>query len=141
MTKGYQSMGQYHVLVNVDKKEVVTPHELGLGLKQWEHLGEFNGTLADALYVLTMTSPARGGGDLPETTISGRWAGDRCFVYGDYTQESDLPDGIYDQVHGKLDSDFTEIGQLVSEELGKIFGFRMEGEGWKRRVIVEEQTA
>jgi len=126
-------MGQYHVLVNVDKKEVVTPHQLGLGLKQWEHLGEFNGTLADALYVLTMTSPARGGGDLPETTISGRWAGDRCFVYGDYTEESDLPNGIYDQVHGKLDSEFTEIGELVATELGKVFGFRMEGDGWKTR--------
>ena len=134
-------MGQYHVLVNVDKKEVVTPHQLGLGLKQWEHLGEFNGTLADALYVLTMTSPARGGGDLPETAISGRWAGDSCFVYGDYTEESDLPDGIFDQVSGKLDSEFTEIGELVSDELGKVFGFRMEGEGWKRRVIAEEQTA
>ena len=41
-------MGQYHVLVNYDKKEVVVPHGLGLGLKQYEHTGEYNGTLADA---------------------------------------------------------------------------------------------
>jgi hypothetical protein len=60
-------MGQYHVLVNLDKKEIVTPHGLGLGLKQWEHLGEFNGTLADAMYLLVMTSPASGGGDFPST--------------------------------------------------------------------------
>lgn len=136
-------MGQYHVLVNIDKKEVVTPHQLGLGLKQWEHLGEFNGTLADALYVLTMTSPARGGGDLPETAISGRWAGDRCFVYGDYTEESDLPNGMYEELAGKIDSEFTEIGELVATELGKVFGFTISGDGWKTRrdIIGEEVTA
>ena len=130
-------MGQYHVLVNYDKQETVTPHQLGLGLKQWEHLGEFNGTLADALYILTMTSPARGGGDLPETAISGRWAGDRCFVYGDYTEASDLPTGIYESM--KLDN-YTEIGELVAEEMGKVFGFRMEGDGWKNRVNVARET-
>lgn len=130
-------MGQYHVLVNYDKQETVTPHQLGLGLKQWEHIGEFNGTLADALYILTMTSPARGGGDLPETAISGRWAGDRCFVYGDYTEASDLPTGIYESM--KLDN-YTEIGELVAEEMGKVFGFRMEGDGWKNRVNVARET-
>lgn len=140
MTKG-NSMGQYHVLINYDKKEVVTPHELGLGLKQWEHLGEFNGTLADAQYILTMTSPARGGGDLPQTDISGRWAGDRCFIYGDYTEASDLPDGMYESIHGKLETDFKEIGELVATEMGKVFKFQMNGEGWKHRVSLEEAAS
>ena len=130
-------MGQYHVLVNYDKKETVSPHNLGLGLKQWEHLGEFNGTLADALYILTMTSPARGGGDLPETSISGRWAGDRCFVMGDYTESTDLPEGMYESIK---EQELTEIGELVAEEMGKVFGFRMEGDGWKTRVDVEGAT-
>jgi hypothetical protein len=131
-------MGQYHVLVNYDKKEVVTPHELGLGLKQWEHIGFEGGTLADAMYILTMTSPARGGGDLPETAISGRWAGDRCFVYGDYTAASDLPDGMYESISGKLETEFEEIGSLVATEMGKVFNFKMSGEGWKRRINIEE---
>lgn len=130
-------MGQYHVLVNFDKKEVVTPHDLGLGLKQWEHIGFKGGTLADALYILTMTSPARGGGDLPETAISGRWAGDRCVVMGDYTEESDLPDGLYNQ-YRQESAEYKEIGELVAEELGKVFGFTMEGDGWKRRVYEKE---
>ena len=30
-------MGQYHKLINLDKKEFVDPHKLGLGLKQVEH--------------------------------------------------------------------------------------------------------
>jgi len=127
-------VGQYHVLVNYDKKETVVPHALGLGLKQWEHLGEFNGTLADALYVLTMTSPNRGGGDLPASPISGRWAGDRCFVYGDYPEDSDLPNipnGGSLPIEGE---GWTDISDEVADELGKMFGFRMEGDGWKQRV-------
>jgi hypothetical protein len=85
-----------------------------------------------------MTSPARGGGDLPETVISGRWAGDRCFVYGDYTEPSDLPDGMYESISGKLETEFEEIGSLVATEMGKVFNFKMSGEGWKRRINIGE---
>ncbi len=56
-------MGQYHQLVNFDRKEVVHPHKLGLGLKQAEHTG-CPASLSDALYMLVCTSPAGGGGDL-----------------------------------------------------------------------------
>ena len=84
-------MGQYHILYNIDKGEYVHPHRLGMGLKQREHLGG-DASLADVLYMLVMTSPHRGGGDLPETLISGRWAGDRVVVLGDYTE--------YDDIHG-----------------------------------------
>jgi len=77
--------------------------------------------------------------DLPETAISGRWAGDRCFVYGDYTEASDLPDGMYESLTGKLEK-FEEIGSLVATEMGKVFDFTMSGEGWKRR-IKNGQTA
>lgn len=78
-------MGQYHKLVNLDKKEFVDPHGLGLGAKQYEHTGAFEGSLSDAMYVLTMSSPASGGGDFPMTDVSGRWCGDRVVILGDYT--------------------------------------------------------
>lgn len=80
-------MGQYHYLANLDTKEYVM---LG-GAKQYEHTF-YNGDLAHAMYLLTMTSPRRGGGDWPETPVSGRWAGDRVVILGDYTEDSDLPD-------------------------------------------------
>ena len=129
-------MGQYHVLANLDKHEVVVPHALGLGLKQREHVGAFDGTLADALYFLTMTSPNRGGGDFDQVSISGRWAGDRCVVLGDYTEDADLPN-IPNA--GNLFSDtetngWTDISEQVAADLGSIFGFRMEGSGWQHRV-------
>lgn len=82
-------MGQYHKLINLDKKEVVEPHDIGLFSKQYEHTG-IEGSLADAIYLLVMSSPASGGGDWPQTDVSGRWCGDRVVVLGDYTQ----PDAI-----------------------------------------------
>lgn len=132
-------MGQYHILVNLDKREYVSPHDLGLGLKQREHNGAFDGTLADALYFLTMTSPARGGGDYPQTDISGRWAGDRCVVLGDYTEDADIPGYIgagdlYNQTIENPHGMWRDISEQVADALGEVFGFRMEGEGWKHRV-------
>jgi len=130
-------MGQYHVLANLDKQEVVSPHGLGLGLKQWEHNGEFNGTLADAMYILVMTSPARGGGDYPLTDISGRWAGDRVVILGDYTEDLDLPkvrnaSKIYRQTEF-----FDDITDLVADAFEKIFKIKIDGVGWKSRTTVK----
>lgn len=137
-------MGQYHILVNLDKREYVVPHGLGLGLKQREHNGAFDGTLADALYFLTMTSPARGGGDYPQTAISGQWAGDRCIVLGDYTEDSDIPHyigagALYGQIMENAHGEWVDISESVADELGEVFGFRIEKEsrlGWKTRVDV-----
>ena len=127
-------MGQYHVLGNLDKKEIVTPHGLGLGLKQYEHIGDFNGTLADAMYILMMTSPARGGGDFPSTNISSRWVGDRVLILGDYTQDSDVPSipnaGL---LYGESGS-YTDITDLVAEAFEQVFRIKISGEGWKQRV-------
>jgi hypothetical protein len=84
-------MGQYHKLVNLDKQEVVDPHGLGFGSKQHEHTGPFDGSLSDAIYLLVMSSPNRGGGDWASTGgVSGRWCGDRVVVVGDYTEEGDI---------------------------------------------------
>lgn len=100
-------MGQYHSLFNLDKLEVVNPHELGFGAKQREHSGYGGGSLADILYVLCAYKEARGGGDwandnsentgmfsgIANGVFKGRWHGDRVAVIGDYYEESDLPAG------------------------------------------------
>ena len=94
-------MGQYHGLFNIDKKEMIFPHELGFGAKQWEHTG-FAGSLSDILYALCAYPERRGGGDFaddnqdfPEVSngvFKGRWHGDRVAVIGDYAELGDLPD-------------------------------------------------
>lgn len=130
-------MGQYHHLVNIDKKEVVNPHGLGLGLKQYEHTAvNSGGSLADAMYILMMTSPARGGGDFPQTDISGRWAGDRVLVLGDYTEDSDVPSipnlgSLYRESEG-----YTDITDMVAQAFELVFRIRISGEGWKRREAI-----
>ena len=114
-------MGQYWMVVNLDKKEFVDPHKLGTGLKLWEQLANSPGT-GGALIILCAAMPeARGGGDfdldknwhgperkdtpefgckpgpMPEEYADiahrtiGRWAGDRIALVGDYAENSDLP--------------------------------------------------
>jgi hypothetical protein len=90
-------MGQYHGLFNLDKKEMLFPHELGFGAKQWEHTG-FSGSLSDVLYALTAFKARRGGGDFADDDggFKGRWHGDRVAVVGDYAQFGDLPEAWND---------------------------------------------
>lgn len=136
-------MGQYHILVNLDKKEYVSPHGLGLGLKQVEHLSTnaFHqvASLSDALYFLVMSSPESGGGDFPNTPISGLWVGDRVVVLGDYTVDGVIPgyenvDKIWEEIdENHPDYCWTNITEDVAEALGDVFGFRVVGDGWKTR--------
>ena len=104
-------MGQYHILANLDTKEFVHPRALGGGVKQYEHTF-YNGDLAHAMYLLTMTSPNRGGGDWAETEMSGRWAGDRVVILGDYTEDGDLP--AFPEAH-KLYIEIQEQGKHIGE--------------------------
>jgi hypothetical protein len=131
-------MGQYHVLVNYDKKEVVEPYGLGLGAKQVEQLGAFKGTIADAMYLLVMTSPARGGGDLPLTGVSGRWAGDRVMIVGDYTEDSDVPS--IPNVSKLYNGDYLDISNQVAEALQVAFGRNVRESSWHPDYVDKEET-
>lgn len=108
-------MGQYHMTVNLDKREFIMPHKLGAGLKLWEQLANDIGP-GKALVVLLAHPDQRGGGDfdvdknwhgperkdmtkegpMPEEypaiakrTI-GRWRGDRIAIIGDYAEDDDI---------------------------------------------------
>ena len=117
-------MGQYHLLVNSDKKEYVNPRDLGFGAKQLEQTG-FIGDLPLVQYWLTTCSRARGFGDFSLTdtnaAVLGRWAGDRVFILGDYTEEGDVPKvrsahTFWKKIH-KIDSEWTNISNLVQVAL------------------------
>lgn len=127
-------MGQYHLLVNVDKREYVDPRSLGLGVKQWEHSSHPKfptyGSLADAMYILTTTSSARGGGDMPGTEVSGRWAGDRVMVVGDYTVDEDLPAHfVASEIYGQASKEYEEVGALVRDAFTQVYGVGWSGSG------------
>lgn len=145
-------MGQYHILVNVDKREWVDPWGIALGSKQWEHQSEARwplyGSLSDAMYILTMTSPARGGGDMPPSDISGRWAGDRVMIVGDYTEDEDLPaEFLGSQLYGTAHDSYLDITDKVRLAFTKIYGIEWESEehsygtSWSRKTKEQQAVA
>jgi hypothetical protein len=115
-------MGQYHGLFNLDKKEMVFPHELGFGAKQWEHTG-FAGSLSDVLYALCAYKVARGGGDFGDDdgVFKGRWHGDRVAVIGDYAEIRDLPEAwhaafVDHEYNGETHKVFNMVNQHKEDE-------------------------
>lgn len=97
-------MGQYHLTVNLDKREFLDPHELGEGLKLWEQAWSKLG-IGGALHMLLAVSDGRGGGDYGAENhgvegVVGRWGGDRIAIVGDYAEEGDLnPDDHADVIY------------------------------------------
>lgn len=81
-------MGQYYVVVNLDKEQYLHPHVFGDGLKLMEFGQSYGGTLT-ALTILLSSGNGRGGGDftgnnMQKHPLVGSWAGDRIVVAGDY---------------------------------------------------------
>lgn len=122
-------MGQYYEIYNLDKRELITPHSIGNGAK----LIEFGSSLTSmALCLLLANSNGKGGGDIyidkeyglnlkPEPftkekqvayealqSVSGRWAGDRIVIQGDYAKE-----GEPGFISNDMLEHFTNIGELV----------------------------
>ena len=86
-------MGQYHITVNLDKKEFLMTHKFGVGLKLREQFGVHYG-VQDALLMLLACSNGYGGGDFigeDKNHMIGRWAGDRIAIVGDYAIADNLP--------------------------------------------------
>ena len=88
-------MGQYFKVANLDKKQVINPHEFGDGLKLMEIGCSSNGTML-GLALLLRQSTGSGGGDFLAAgahPVVGSWAGDRVSIVGDY-DESKLWDAV-----------------------------------------------
>lgn len=131
-------MGQYHMPVNLDKKEFLHPHKLGDGLKLWEQAGSSQGTAA-AVLILLSASNGRGGGDFKEHPVIGRWVGDRVAWIGDYAEPEDLPgafdaEAVAQAVHtDKPAAGWKDISMLVAKVLEREYGFKFAGKGWRHR--------
>ena len=77
-------MGQYYKIVNIKKKQYISPYIFGDGSKLMEFSMSANGVLS-ALAALLADGNGRGGGDLnSENDIVGSWAGDNIVIAGDY---------------------------------------------------------
>lgn len=137
-------MGQYHIVANLDKQEFFTPHQLGLGAKQWEHFSG-DASIPQAIYLLVTASPMRGGGDIiineTDPSIIGRWVGDRVVVLGDYTEDSDMPSyGHFGSVYSETATEeWTNISEQVAIAFSEIFPVTYSGTGWKQRKFADSE--
>ena len=60
---------------------------------------------------------------MPASEISGRWAGDRVMVVGDYTEDEDLPAHFAaGQLYGLADKHYADIGEEVRQAFTTIYG-------------------
>lgn len=136
--KGH-TMGQYHSIYNLDKQEVIHPHDIGLGAKQREHTGH-TASLSDMMYILTTCSPMRGGGDFVADVMKdfiGRWTGDRVVVVGDYSEQGDIPNYDMSQLN-----DCKDISGQARAFIYEVYGitFTNEEYGWRRHYPEREQV-
>jgi hypothetical protein len=149
-------MGQYWLVVNLDKREYLDGHKLDVGLKLGEQIGSGHGT-PDALFILVAAMrERRGGGDFdwdsnfygPERTFEhpvgapinddyntiakrtiGRWAGDRIAVVGDYAEDSDLANSPVpaSAIYGMCrDGKFTDVTDDVARVIEHELGGKFE---------------
>ncbi len=80
-------MGQYYKIVNIKKKQYISPYTFGDGSKLMEFSMSANGVLA-GLAILLADGNGRGGGDLnSNNSIVGSWSGDNIVIAGDYADD------------------------------------------------------
>jgi len=140
-------MGQYHYLINLDKKQFIHPHEIGNGLKLKEQIGWEYSTSTALVMLLAASSRegGRGGGDFrAEHPLIGAWSGNRIAFIGDYAESNDVPGfdaplifkqcnaGCYPDLKDKTEGwkQWTDISPQVREMMQAEFGIRYKGEGW-----------
>lgn len=141
-------MGQYHKIVNLDKKQYIHPHQLGAGLKLWEQLASHPGTGAALIVLLASASNGAGGGDITQDPIVGSWRGDRIAMIGDYDddvsyevgpfldgpgkpREAMLGKDIYDAADDDIKNDWTDVSIEVSRVIEKELSGEFSGGGWR----------
>lgn len=77
-------MGQYFIVVNLDKKEYLHPHDFGDGLKLLEFGYSAMGTMTALALLLRQSSEGAGGDYQGDNPLVGSWAGDKITIVGDY---------------------------------------------------------
>jgi hypothetical protein len=142
-------MGQYHKVVNLDKREYVHPHVLACGLKLWEQLATHPGTGAALIVLLASHSNGEGGGDLAEDAIVGSWCGDRIAFVGDYDDASYYQVGdklmagveIYNACDKEVPDHWIDVSEPVCAIIEKELEGKFVGEGWRGFVKAEDDGA
>ena len=135
-------MGQYYKIVNIKKKQYITPHTFGDGSKLMEFSMSANGVLA-GLAILLADGNGRGGGDLhSENDIVGSWAGDNIVVAGDYADGGKFvkePDQTLYEVAGSEGEDISlKVLDALFDDSYYFSEFRKNRAGWTSNNEVDD---
>ncbi len=112
-------MDQYHLIVNLEKRQFLEPHAFGDDPKLLEFGNDSQGTMT-ALAVLLARDNGLAHGDLrlpentPDRDLIGAWAGDRIAIVGDYGSS----DGVSE----------ADVAAFFQTALGATFASRRPGE-------------
>ena len=135
-------MGQYYKIVNIKKKQYITPHTFGDGSKLMEFSMSANGVLA-GLAILLADGNGRGGGDLgSKNDIVGSWAGDNIVVAGDYADAGKFvkePDQTLYELAGSEGEDISiKVLDALCDDRYFFEEFRKGGAGWTSNNEVDD---
>jgi hypothetical protein len=134
-------MGQYYKIVNIKKKQYITPHTFGDGAKLMEFSMSANGVMA-GLAILLADGNGRGGGDLnSDNPIVGSWAGDNIVVAGDYADTGKFVKEVEENLYSVATNEGEDISIKVLETLfdDQYFfsEFRKNRAGWSSNDAVD----
>lgn len=109
-------MGQYYTVVNLDKRESISPYVHNSGSKALEQAYAPMGIIATLYHLLLETADIKG-------NYRGAWASDRLAVVGDYAQLDDLPPEFEaDKIYTYASLGDREVGDLPPDtDLTKIY--------------------
>ena len=135
-------MGQYYKIVNIKKKQYITPHTFGDGAKLMEFSMSASGVLT-GLAILLADGNGRGGGDLhSENDIIGSWAGDNIVVAGDYADAGKFvkePDQTLYEVASNEGEDISlKVLDALCDDRYFFEEFRKGGAGWTSNSEVDD---
>ena len=135
-------MGQYYKIVNIKKKQYISPHTFGDGSKLMEFSMSANGVLA-GLAILLADGNGRGGGDLgSKNDIVGSWAGDNIVVAGDYADAGKFvkePDQTLYELAGSEGEDISiKVLDALCDDRYFFEEFRKGGAGWTSNNEVDD---
>jgi hypothetical protein len=135
-------MGQYYKIVNIKKKQYITPHTFGDGSKLMEFSMSANGVLA-GLAILLADGNGRGGGDLgSKNDIVGSWAGDNIVVAGDYADAGKFvkePDQTLYELAGSEGEDISlKVLNALFDDSYYFSEFRKNRAGWTSNSEVDD---
>ena len=135
-------MGQYYKIVNIKKKQYITPHTFGDGAKLMEFSMSASGVLA-GLAILLADGNGRGGWDLhSENDIVGSWAGDNIVVAGDYADAGKFvkePDQTLYELAGSEGEDISiKVLDALFDDSYYFSEFRKNRAGWTSNNEVDD---